>query len=104
MTRSTNPLRAALLRGRVWAPATKAAALFVLPVPLAVAALAGLINGDLGQFGLAGSALGSIWGAGALAWRGAVAEARYLLGEQPELPRIPFKLLSAAATAGGAAR
>ncbi|HEY0872557.1 MAG TPA: 5-bromo-4-chloroindolyl phosphate hydrolysis family protein [Vicinamibacterales bacterium] len=102
MTRLANPLRAALYRGRVWAPATKAAALFVLPAPLALAALAALINGDLAQFGLAGGALGSIWTAGALAWRGAVAEARYLLNEQPDLPRIPFKLLSAATTAGGA--
>jgi 5-bromo-4-chloroindolyl phosphate hydrolysis protein len=101
--RWTNPLGVALHRGRVWAPATKAAALFVLPAPLALAALAALINGDLGQFGLAGGALGSIWTAGALAWRGAVAEARYLLGERPDLPRIPFKLLSAATTAGGAA-
>jgi 5-bromo-4-chloroindolyl phosphate hydrolysis protein len=100
--RWTDPLRAALYRGRVWAPATKAVALFVLPVPLALASVAALINGDLAQFGLAGGALGSIWTAGALAWRGAVAEARYLLGEQPDLPRVPFKLLSAAATAGGA--
>lgn len=102
MKRWTDPLRAALYRGRVWAPATKAVALFVLPVPLALASVAALINGDLAQFGLAGGALGSIWTAGALAWRGAVAEARYLLGEQPDLPRVPFKLLSAAATAGGA--
>jgi hypothetical protein len=94
--RWTDPLRAALYRGRVWAPATKAVALFVLPVPLALASVAALINGDLAQFGLAGGALGSIWTAGALAWRGAVAEARYLLGEQPDLPRVPFKLLSAA--------
>lgn len=96
------PLSGTLRRGRAWAPVTKAAALFVLPAPLAVAALAALIQGDLGQFGLAGGALASLWSGGALAWRGAVAEARYLLGEQPALPRVPFKLLSAATTAGGA--
>lgn len=96
------PLGGALRRGRAWAPATKAAALFVLPAPLALAALAALIDGNLAQFGLSGGALASIWTAGALAWRGAVAEAKYLLGEQPDLPRIPFKLLSAATTAGGA--
>ena len=95
-------LDAQLARGRAWARVTKAAALFVLPAPLAPAALAALIQGDLGQVGLAGAALASVWGAGALAWRGCVAEARYLLGEQPDLPRVPFKLLSAAATAGGA--
>ena len=100
--RRASPLGGALRRGRAWAPVAKAAVLFVLPAPVALAALAALINGDLGQFGLAGGALGSIWTAGAFAWRGAVAEARYLLGEQPDLPRIPFKLLSAAATAGGA--
>jgi len=97
-----NPLSGALRRGRAWAPATKAIALFVLPSPLVLAALAALIGGDVWRFGLSGGALASVWTAGALAWRGAVAEARYLLGEQPDLPRIPFKLLSAATTAGGA--
>ena len=100
--RWTSPLSGALRRGRAWAPVTKAAALFVLPAPMALAALAALIAGDLGQFGLSGGALASVWTAGALAWRGAVAEARYLLGESPDLPRIPFKLLSGATTAGGA--
>lgn len=95
-------MTAALRRGRAWAPAAKAAALFVLPAPLAVTALAALIQGDLGQLGLSGGALASIWGSGALAWRGAVGEARYLLGEAPDLSRVPFKLLSAATTAGGA--
>ena len=97
-----SPLSGALRRGRAWAPVTKAAALFVLPAPLALAALASLIDGDLGGFGLSGGALASVWTAGALAWRGAVAEARYLLSEQPDLPRVPFKLLSAVTTAGGA--
>ena len=100
--RWTNPLGGALRRGRAWAPVTKAAALFVLPAPLALAAVASLIEGDLGGFGLSGGALALVWTAGALAWRGAVAEARYLLDEEPDLPRIPFKLLSAATTAGGA--
>ena len=55
------------------------------------------------RFGLSAGATASVWTAGALAWRGSSAEARYLLGERPDLPRIPFKLLSAAMTAGGAA-
>jgi hypothetical protein len=97
-----SPVSGALRRARAWARVAKAAALFVLPAPLAVASLAALIEGDLGAFGLSGGALASLWSAGALAWRGAVAEARYLLGEQPDLPRVPLKLVSAAATAGGA--
>ena len=100
--RWTDPLGGAVRRGRAWAPVTKAAALFVLPTPLALAALAALIAGDLGQLGLAGGALASVWTGGALAWRGAVAEARYLLGETPDLPWVPLKLLSATTTAGGA--
>jgi 5-bromo-4-chloroindolyl phosphate hydrolysis protein len=100
--RWTDPLGGALRRGRAWAPVTKAAALFVLPAPLALAAVAALIDGDLGQFGLSGGALAAVWAAGALAWRSAVSEARYLLGERPDLPRIPLKLLSATTTAGGA--
>jgi 5-bromo-4-chloroindolyl phosphate hydrolysis protein len=98
-----SPLPEALRRGRAWAPVTKAAALFVLPAPLALAAMAALVQSDFGQFGLSAGALASIWSAGALAWRGAVAEARYLLGEQADLPRVPFKLLSTITTAGGAA-
>lgn len=90
-------------RGRAWAPVAKSAALFVLPFPLSLAALAALINGDLTGFSLSGGALGCCWSAGVLAWRGAVAEARYLLGARPELPLVPYKLLSAVATAAGAA-
>ena len=98
-----NPLSGVIRRGRAWAPAAKTAALFVLPFPLVLAALAALIDGDLTRFALSGGALACFWTAGVLAWRGAVAEARYLLGERPELRSVPFKLLSAAATAGGAA-
>jgi hypothetical protein len=97
-----NPLSGIIHRGRAWAPAAKTAALVVLPFPLALAALAALIGGDLTRFALSGSGLACFWTAGALAWRGAVAEARYLLGERPDLPWVPLKLLSAAATAGGA--
>lgn len=87
---------------RAWAPVAKTAALFLLPVPLLFAVLAALITGDLTRLALAGGALGCLWGAGALALRALVAEARYFLGN-PELPTMPLKLLSAAMTALGVA-
>ena len=92
-----------LRRGRAWAPATKAAALFVLPLPLAVAVLGALIAGDVSRLSLAGGALGCFWGAGALVFRALAADARYFLGELPDPPRVPMKLLSALLTALGAA-
>ena len=49
--RWTDPLSGAVRRGRAWAPVAKAAALFVLPAPLALASLAALIAGDLGELG-----------------------------------------------------
>lgn len=84
-------------------PAAKSAALFLLPLPLLVAVLAALIAGDLARLGFAGGALGCFWGAGVMAFRALAAEARYLLGERPDLPPIPLKLLSAMLTALGAA-
>lgn len=88
---------------RAWAPATKTAVLFLLPIPLVFAVLAALIGGDLPRLALAGGALASLWGAGVLALRGLVGEARYLLGERPDPPRIPLKLMSAVLTAIGVA-
>lgn len=98
---SASPLGGIIRRALAWAPVSKTAVLVVLPFPLVLAALAALIDGDLSQFGFTGGALASFWTAGALAWRGAVAEARYLLGERHELPPVPLKLLSAVTTAGG---
>jgi 5-bromo-4-chloroindolyl phosphate hydrolysis protein len=90
-------------RGRAWAPATKAAALFLLPLPLFLAVLGALIAGDVSRLSLAGGALGCLWGAGALVFRALAAEARYFLGELPDPPRVPMKLISALLTAIGAA-
>jgi hypothetical protein len=89
--------------GLTWASAGKAAALFLLPVPLLFAVLASLIAGDLTRLALSGGALVCFWGAGVLAFRALVAEARYFLGEQPDPPALPLKLLSATVTALGAA-
>lgn len=89
-------------RARVWAPVAKAAALFVLPLPLVLAVLADLIAGDVGRLAYSGGALACFWGAGVLSWRALTAEARYFLGERPDPPVIPLKLVSAVITAGGA--
>jgi 5-bromo-4-chloroindolyl phosphate hydrolysis protein len=96
-------MHALLHRGRVWAPVAKTAALFLLPVPLLLAALVALVTGDLGRLALAGGALGCLWGAGILSWRALVAEARYFLGERLDPPMVPMKLVSAVLTALGAA-
>jgi hypothetical protein len=95
-----NPL---LRRGLAWLPCAKVAALLLLPLPLLFAVLAALIAGDVSRLVLAGGALGSLWGAGALVFKALVAEARYFLGERPDPPAVPLKLLSAVATALGAA-
>lgn len=89
-------------RGLAWAPACKTAALFLLPFPLLFAALAALISGDLNRLALVGGALGSLWGAGILAFKGLAAEARYFLGERPDPASVPFKLMSAIVTMLGA--
>jgi 5-bromo-4-chloroindolyl phosphate hydrolysis protein len=88
-------------RGRAWAPTAKSAVLFLAPLPLAAATLAALINDDLSQALLAGGALTCIWAAGALAFQGLAAEARYSLNEQETLPRLRLKLLSALLTGAG---
>jgi 5-bromo-4-chloroindolyl phosphate hydrolysis protein len=90
-------------RSRAWAPVVKATALFVLPLPLLAAMIAGLVAGDVERFGLAAGALGSTWTAGVLSWRGLAAEARYLLGERPDLPVVPQKVVSGLLTTLGAA-
>jgi 5-bromo-4-chloroindolyl phosphate hydrolysis protein len=95
-----NPL---VRRVRAWAPAVKGVALFLLPIPLIFAALAALIAGDLNRLAFTGGALTCFWGAGALAVAALAAEARYFLGERPDPPVIPLKLLSAVITAPGVA-
>jgi len=88
-------------QGRAWIPVVKAAALFVLPMPLFLAVLVDLFSGELGRLALTGGALGSLWTAGALAWRALVAEARYYLGQRLDPPRFPLKAASLALTALG---
>ena len=92
-----------LRKGRAWAPVLKAAALFVLPMPLTIAVLLALISGDMPQLITTSGALASLWSAGTLSWRALVAEARYFLGERTDPPKLPLKGISAALTALGAA-
>jgi hypothetical protein len=96
-------MNALVRRGRAWAPSVKAAALFVLPLPLLVAILSALIAGDVLRFALAGWALGCFWGAGLLVLRALAAEARYFLGERADPPAVPLKLFSASLRARGCA-
>ncbi|MPY89129.1 MAG: 5-bromo-4-chloroindolyl phosphate hydrolase [Luteitalea sp.] len=95
-------MKGLIKRARVWVPVAKAAALFLLPLPLVLAVLAALIGGDVGMLAYTGAALGCFWGAGVLSWRALVAEARYFLGERPDPPAVPLKLVSAVITAVGA--
>lgn len=88
-------------RGRAWIPVAKAAALFLLPMPLFFAAIIDLASGDLGRFALTGGGIASFYAAGALAWRALVAEARYLLGERLDPPAFPLKAASLVLTALG---
>jgi hypothetical protein len=74
-------------RGRAWMPVAKAAALFVLPLPLVFAVLVDLFGGELGHLALTSAALASLWTAGTLTWRALVAEARYFLGQRLDPPR-----------------
>jgi 5-bromo-4-chloroindolyl phosphate hydrolysis protein len=92
------PVIRAVSRARTKASIAKAAALFLLPLPLVFALLRALVFDEIGRLVLAAGALACIWTAGALAWRALTAEAQYALGEQADLPAIPFKLLSALLT------
>jgi 5-bromo-4-chloroindolyl phosphate hydrolysis protein len=88
-------------RWRAWAPTGKAAALFLLPIPLYLAFLGALVGGDLEEVLLTAGGVGCFWTAGVLATRALVGEARYVLGERPHPPALPLKLLSAALTTIG---
>jgi 5-bromo-4-chloroindolyl phosphate hydrolysis protein len=66
-----------------------------------VALLGSLISGDAERAALTSGSLACLWIAAVLVVRALVAEARYFLGERPDPPAIPLKLLSAALTAAG---
>jgi len=83
-------------------PTGKAAALFLLPVPLYLAFLAALVGGNLGEILLTAGGVACFWTAGVLAIRALAGEARYILGERRAPPALPLKLLSAALTTIGA--
>jgi hypothetical protein len=88
-------------RPRAWAATAKAAALFLLPLPLPLALVGALISGDAGRAAFTSGALACLWCAAVLAMRALVAEARYFLGERPDPPAVPLKLVSAVLTAVG---
>jgi len=89
-------------QGRAWAPVVKAAALFVLPMPLTLAFIVALITGEFVRFTAICGSLGAFCGAGLLTWRALVAEARYHLGDRLDPPVVPFKMVSTFLTAVGA--
>ena len=63
---------------------------FLRPLPLLVALVAALVAGEVERLVLVAGALASCWGGGALAVRGFVNEARYLLGKLAGPPRRVF--------------
>jgi hypothetical protein len=92
-----------LRKGRAWVPVLKSAVLFILPLPLLLAWVVTLVQGDVGRFTAVSGALAALLGAGVLTWRGLVAQARYYLGERLDPPAVPLKLASAVLTGLGAA-
>jgi 5-bromo-4-chloroindolyl phosphate hydrolysis protein len=96
--RETDPVR----RAQVWAASTaKVAALFLLPLPLALALLGALISGDAGRAAFSGGALVCLWSAAVLVLRALTAETQYYLGDRTDPPAAPLKLLSATLTLVG---
>jgi hypothetical protein len=87
--------------GQAWVPTAKAAALFLLPLPLLVGFVAALIAGDLARIWLTAGGLACLWSAALLAARALVAQAHYFLGERVDPPAVPMKLLSAVLTVSG---
>jgi 5-bromo-4-chloroindolyl phosphate hydrolysis protein len=90
-----------LRQGRAWVPVLKAAALFVLPLPLLPALVVALFGGDVGRIAAIGGALAAFATAGVLTWRGLVAQARFFLGQRLDPPALPLKLIGALLTALG---
>jgi 5-bromo-4-chloroindolyl phosphate hydrolysis protein len=97
-----SPVMRVLARARARAAVAKAAVLFILPAPLVFAMVGAMIGEDTSRLALSAGGLASVWGAGVLAWRGLADEARYLLGDTLDLPRVPRKMLSAGLTTVGA--
>ena len=99
----TGPGRAtdALERARVSLSTAKSAALFLLPVPLALAVVGALIAGDAGRAAFSSAALACLWAAAVLVLRALVAEGQHYLGQRPDPPAVPLKLLSAILTTAG---
>ena len=89
--------------GKAWVPATKAAALFLLPMPLALAMVSALVAGDVPRLTLSAGGLALVWSAGVVVLKGLAAEARYVLGQRPDPPAVPLKAVSAAMTVSGVA-
>lgn len=88
-------------RKLAWVSVGKPAALFLLPLPLLVAIVAALVEGDVGRLALAGGGLTGFWTAGVLAFRGLVEETRYRLGQRLVPAAFPWKRLSVLPTALG---
>ncbi len=86
---------------RAWAPTAKAAVLFLLPLPLTIALLRGLIAGDAARAAFSSAALACLWGSAMVVTWALAAEARYALAQRPRLPAVPLKVPAAALTASG---
>jgi 5-bromo-4-chloroindolyl phosphate hydrolysis protein len=91
----------ALERARVSLSTAKSAALFLLPVPLALAVVGALIAGDAARGAFSAGALACLWAAAVLVLRALVAEGQHYLGQRSDPPAVPLKLLSAVLTTAG---
>lgn len=92
-----------LLRlGRAWGPVLKAAALFVLPMPLVIAFVVALFTGEFARLAAISGSLLSFYGAGFFTWQALAEQARYYLGERLDPPVVPLKMVSAFLTSVGA--
>ena len=98
---SERPMNDLIRRGRAWAPVLKSAVIFVLPMPLVLAAMFAL-GSETRALAPTGGALACSVVRGCVVWRALVAEARYFLGERPDPPKLPLKLFGAMLTAMGA--
>ena len=91
----------ALERARVSLSTAKSAALFLLPVPVALALVGALVAGDAGRAAFSSLALVCLWAAAVLVLRALVAEGQHYLGQRTDPPLIPLKLFSAVLTTAG---
>jgi 5-bromo-4-chloroindolyl phosphate hydrolysis protein len=95
--------KATLAKLRAGLTVATSAALFLLPLPLLIVIAGALFRDEIERLTWAAGGIACFWTAGILTWRGLASEMRYVLGEQIDLNRIPYKLLGALLTAGGAA-